>query len=479
MTLLTPLAPSASFAPPRGEETRALAALLELTDLLSLAPSPAAARRALVDHLASYLEADAVWFVSGTVDHRQVVAAELPPVAIGQRIPHEELGHLADECRLTRRPLCTASTSRPNASSVLCHSRFLETREFAEVATLSLVLEAVESEANAGAREPASHHHATITVAWKSRPAPLEEHFAFLKAARGVLPGLLRLLDRAERSVIACVADGLRSAIASSRTRFAALWIAGLAAILSLPVPHPIPCEVEIEPVAKRFVAAPFDVRLERALVKPGDTVAIGTPLARLDGRDLRVELAEIAAKIGRATRERDGHLAKHEAGDAELVRFDIEQLTARYELLAARMNQLEVLAPVAGVVVAGDLESSQGVPLKTGQSLFEIAPLEQVRAIALVPEWDFDRLATGQSVEFRFDAVPKQTFVGAVERVLPCAESRFETWGFPVESTLDNPAGRLRPGMRGVAHISQPRAALAERLFRRPWRSLCQFTGW
>jgi hypothetical protein len=465
--------PTASAAPECGEETRSLAALLELTELLALAPSAAAARRALVDHLASYLEADAVWFVWGNDDHRGIVAAELPPVAVGPRIPQAELGHLADECRLTRRPLCCASTSRPNSSAMLCHTRFLKAWEFAELASLSLEPEPIPDASSTGLRHPA-----TITVAWKSRPVHLQRHHAFLSAARSVLPALLRLLDRAERGVLARVTEGWRQTTAS-RPRLAALLIAGFVAILAIPVPHPIPCDVEIEPVARRFVAAPFDVRLDRALVKPGDTVAVGTPLARLDGRDLRVELAEIAAKIGRATRERDGHLANHETGDAELARYDIEQLTARYELLSERMTQLEVLAPVAGVVVAGDLQSSQGVPLKTGQSLFEIAPLEQVRAVALVPEWDFDRLATGQDIEFHFDAVPKQTFAGTVERLLPCAESRFDTWGFPIESTLDNLEGRLRPGMRGVAHVSQAGTTLAERLFRRPWRSLRLMIGW
>jgi hypothetical protein len=462
------------------EQTRALAALLELTELLGLAPSPSAARRLLVDHLALYLEADAVWFVSGDADRRQIVSAALPTVTVGARIPPEDLGQLSDECRLGRRVLCVASTTRPNDSAVLCHAGFLEAREFADVATVSLAPEEpTVPGASVKPRETHRSAHATLTVAWKARAEHLSRHFAFLKAARGVLPGLLRLLDRAERSWFSRATEGFRQWASASTTRFAALLMVLAVGVLSLPVPHPIACEVEIEPIARRFVAAPFDVRLERSLVKPGDTVATGTLLARLDGRDLRVELAELAAKIGRSAKERDGHIARHETGDAELARYDLEQLTARYDLLTARVAQLEVIAPVDGVVVAGDLQSSQGVPLKTGQTLFEIAPLEAVRAVSLVPEWEFDRLAPAQSVEFHFDAVPREAFTATVERVLPRAESRFDAWGFPFEATLENPAGRLRPGMRGIAHVAQPRTTLAERLFRRPWRSLRLMTGW
>ncbi len=271
---------------------------------------------------------------------------------------------------------------------------------------------------------------ATLTVAWKTCPDHITRHCAFLRAARGVLPGLLRLLDRAERGWFSRATEGLRDWVSASTTRCAALLLALVAGVLSLPVPHPIACEVEIEPIARRFVAAPFDVRLERSWVKPGDTVAAGTLLARLDGRDLRVELAELAARIGRSAKERDGYLARHETGDAELARYDLEQLTARYELLTSRVTQLDVVAPVEGVVVAGDLQSSHGVPLKTGQTLFEIAPLESVRAVSLVPEWEFDRLTPAQSVEFHFDAVPRAAFSATVERVMPRAESRFRRVG-------------------------------------------------
>src|SRR5205085_8077625 len=104
--------------------------------------------------------------------------------------------------------------------------------------------------------------------------SPRRDELAHLtETAAKSLAGSLRLLQALDRGSVARAFRKARGWLRHFRGRVA-LAAAGLGlAALWLPLVHRVDCECRLEPVSRRFVAAPYDGVLEKALVQPGDLV--------------------------------------------------------------------------------------------------------------------------------------------------------------------------------------------------------------
>ncbi|MFN3809043.1 MAG: efflux RND transporter periplasmic adaptor subunit [Roseateles asaccharophilus] len=100
--------------------------------------------------------------------------------------------------------------------------------------------------------------------------------------------------------------------------------------------------------------------------------------------------------------------------------------------------------APVSGVVA--ELGVREGVAVSPGMTLFRIAGLEKVWAVAEVPEAQAVRLVRGRKVMAALQADPAQTFGGELKEILPQVSASTRTLQARFE--VDNRAGRLMPGM-------------------------------
>ena len=310
----------------------------------------------------------------------------------------------------------------------------------------------------------------------------LREHAVqrrFIESAGHRLGAPLSLVRRGERSTLRRVLTGLGAASDSSQRRTLLLTAALGLACLTLPMTHKVACECELQPVVRRFVAAPFEGTLETSLVEPGETVAAGQLLARMDPREINWELAGVDAEQQRAAKERDTNLAKQDIGAAEISKYDVERLKIRRKLLTHRSENLEIRSPIDGLVISGDLKKSEGVPMKTGDRLFEIAPLNQMLVEVAIPETDIRHVAVDQAVSVVLDAFPGETLTGKLRRIHPRSEVRNETHVFIAEVELPNAQGRLRPGMQGSADITAGRRSLGWILLHRPVEAALMRLGW
>lgn len=269
---------------------------------------------------------------------------------------------------------------------------------------------------------------------------------------------------------------------ADQRSRVGSRWKFALAATLlaaaamALPVPYSVTCDCELQPVTRRFVAAPFEGVLERALVDVGDTVTAEQPLARMDGKDVRWEQAGNTADYGRAAKERDSHLAAQEVGEAQLAKLQMERLRLTGQILDRRSEHLEIKSPIDGIVVSGELKRVEGARLSMGQTLFEIAPLEQMIVEVEIPEADVAEVPADTQATIRLEAFPGQRLTGTLHRICPRAELRRKQQIFVGEIPLPNESGQLRPGMRGRVSLSAGQSTLGWRLFH---RALTKFQMW
>ena len=194
----------------------------------------------------------------------------------------------------------------------------------------------------------------------------------------------LAFLERNQRSYLARQLHRLRSACFTWRGRAACLAAVAGGMLLAVPWPYRIQCECQIQPVTRRFIAAPYDGTLDKTLVSPGDVVRKGDILARMDQREIRWELAGLEADMARARKERDAAMAVHHASRTQLVELEIERLQLQIQLLDHRARNLDIKSPLDGIVVAGDLEKAEGAPLVIGQTLFEVAPLDRMYPVPL-----------------------------------------------------------------------------------------------
>ena len=248
--------------------------------------------------------------------------------------------------------------------------------------------------------------------------------------------------------------------------------------MLAVPMPYRIGCDAQIQPVTRRFVAAPFDATLEKSLVCPGDVVSAGDVLARIDGREIRWELDGLVAEYNRIAKKRDSALVGHQVAEAQLAKLEMERIELRAQLLEHRIGNLDIKSPIEGIVVSGDLEKAEGVPLDKGQTLFEIAPLAEMFVEVAVPEEDIPYVAAEQEATLRLDAYPGEQWNANIAKIHPRAEIRDDRNVFVAEFSLENQSGVLRPGMKGRAKITGPRRVLAWNLFHRPYEKLLQALG-
>jgi len=306
--------------------------------------------------------------------------------------------------------------------------------------------------------------------------AVTDQQLAYMQKVSNLAFRQYESVARANRST-AEVIRGLVTPRSWSKT---AKWSAlALSIAMMIPLPYRVKCDCRVQPTSRRFVAAPYHGILERSLVEAGEIVTEGQVVARMDGRQLRIELAGLQAEHQGARRKSDSSRAIGEVAQSQIAKTEMRRLAAQIELTRNRMQDLEVRSPMAGIIVAGDLEKAEGAPLETGQTLFEVAPLENMVAEIGVPESEIQYINDGDSVTLKLNAFPFQSWTGKVERIHPGTEVIDDQTVFVTEVELDNGQGLLKPGMEGSAKISTHWTPLCWNLFHNTWENIRCWTVW
>ena len=292
----------------------------------------------------------------------------------------------------------------------------------------------------------------------------------FLAAASPAIAASLDVLARADVSLWRRFASAVARAWQKLRGRNLALALLGLMLLACVPWPYKVGCQCELQPVTRRFVAAPYAGVFEQSLVEPGDLVKRDQVLARMDGRELRYELAGVTADQDRAGKSRDVNLASGKVAASQIDAYERERFQNRRRLLESRFEHLDIKSPIDGLVISGDLKRSAGVPVTVGQALYEIAPLDRMVVEIAVPDEQIGLVAPGQDVAIRLDAWPGDSWRGELHKIQPRSETRDDENVFIAEVLLDNADQRLRPGMKGTARITTVWRPWAWIVFHRPW---------
>lgn len=260
---------------------------------------------------------------------------------------------------------------------------------------------------------------------------------------------------------------GMSMPVAQLRNRLLSLsprgrvW-AGVAVLalvlgLALPIfPDRAGGRAEIRPLRFQGARAMTEGVVARSLIKGGEDVRRGQPLAVLEDLDLASRIAELRAQM--ETARRDIATARR-ASDVTAWRAGEIRLTALERSLAVeeqRERASVLAAPLSGQVLELDLAQRVGEHLEAGESFCTVAALNPMAVDFTISEDQIGRVKVGQRVAVKVMSFPTHTFRGQVTEV--GWMGRRDAGGrarFTVRASLDNPERRLRPGMTGVARAS------------------------
>jgi multidrug resistance efflux pump len=218
-----------------------------------------------------------------------------------------------------------------------------------------------------------------------------------------------------------------------------------------------------LTPVERAAVSAPFDGELMEVLVKPNERVEKDQVLLRFDASTLEDQLTEAQNQVlehqNRITgfRSDDSKAAERKAEEAAKAAAE-----AKVNYIQKQIARAEVKAPVAGVVLTGDLEHKRGAMFRLGDAMLEIGKPDSLKAELHVAERDIQDVRVGARGELAVTSTPDERVPFVVERIVPAVEPVEGASVFKVYAKLDHMNDNWRPGMRGEARVDYEKRSLA-----------------
>jgi len=115
--------------------------------------------------------------------------------------------------------------------------------------------------------------------------------------------------------------------------------------------------------------------------------------------------------------------------------------------------DRITIYSPLSGIITGK--HANQGEYVQTGTKIYMITDLSQVWVMLDAYESDLFWLRYAQTVNFKIEALPGQTFEGKISFINPILDPKTRT--VSVRVNLPNTDGKLKPGMfvRGMVHAS------------------------
>ncbi|MCU1336062.1 MAG: Membrane-fusion protein-like protein [Bryobacterales bacterium] len=187
--------------------------------------------------------------------------------------------------------------------------------------------------------------------------------------------------------------------------------------------------------------------------------------VGRIQAEQARIDLGVAEQRLN----VQEANIALHAASDASRIASltrQRDQAKADVELTKSRIAQMEIQAPLGGVVVFAS-NYNQGPlnakPFKVGDNVFsgmnlaEIPDMASLVMDAKVEEIDRGRIGLGKDVRVHVDALPELQIQAKITQISPLAELSNDyppTRSFRAYAALESPDPRLRPGMNGGMDI-------------------------
>jgi membrane fusion protein, multidrug efflux system len=196
-------------------------------------------------------------------------------------------------------------------------------------------------------------------------------------------------------------------------------------------------------------------------LFQSGERVVKGQALLQMDDQVERANLATAEAALGLASVEFErgrSLVSRSNISKSEFDRLSAErqQASASVAQVQAQLAKKRILAPFSGSI--GIRQVDVGDYLSPGTNIATLQDLARLHVDFFLPEQAVPKLALGERVRLSVAAYPDEVFEGEIAAINPKVETT--TRNVQVRATLDNPDGRLLPGMFANLEVLLPGAA-------------------
>lgn len=205
---------------------------------------------------------------------------------------------------------------------------------------------------------------------------------------------------------------------------------------------------------------------MEKIAVDRGSRVKAGDLLACLVAPELIARKQEAEAGLAaeeatyRRLKEASGTPGVVAGNDLEVAAQAVEGARARVRDLDQQMSYLQIRAPFDGIITERNVHEGSYVGPPSGAGavpLLRLQETDKLRLAVAVPEPAAGDVPAGKVLSFTVAAFPGETFEGTIARHGGAVNPRTRT--LPVELDVENPRGRLLPGMFADVRWSMERA--------------------
>jgi len=233
----------------------------------------------------------------------------------------------------------------------------------------------------------------------------------------------------------------------------AILTIIGI--LLTLHGTFRITANATLEGRIQRVITSPIDGFINSVHARAGDIVKKGQLMGSIDDQDLIVEKTKLNSELNQLKRQTREAMALRNRSSVQIQQAKLKQIKAKLDLVESQLKRTKLVAPFKGIVIEGDLDQLLGAPIKRGEILFKVAPLDLYRIILKVKENDIAHIDIGQSGHLTLASQPNNILPIKIDNIMPISVAENGYNYFRVEAQLLADTAQLRPGMQGIGKIN------------------------
>jgi putative peptide zinc metalloprotease protein len=251
------------------------------------------------------------------------------------------------------------------------------------------------------------------------------------------------------------------------------------------PFSSKVTTDLVLEPGKDARVRAVVNGRIQKVFVHEGDEVKAGQMLAVLENPDISADAQSLTQQLALASSKVRNNQDRSDFSQAAQVVRDRDRLEQELSEAQKRVQDLEIRAPMDGIVVTSNVDQEAGQYLSAGDEFARLVDRTTMKARILVQDRELPDVQPGAPAKVKVLPFPYRTYSGHVDKILPAAAldhpvaqtEELERLGqelanfVAVEMEIPNPDGSLREGMTGKAKISGARHSLAWEAGQGAWR--------
>jgi multidrug resistance efflux pump len=251
-------------------------------------------------------------------------------------------------------------------------------------------------------------------------------------------------------------------------------------------IPVRISTLAPVEVVARdpTIISAPMDGVIKEVLVPPNTFTDPSALLIRYEDTELRnqYEISEKSLAVAMAEFRQASQGAFQDVRSSSQVaalKAQVEYRQAERDYAYELLQQVEVNAPVSGLLIYSDESDWIGQPVRVGEQIMQIADPDNIELKIEMPVTDAIVLSEGAEIKIFLDSEP----LNALDAVLSYASYEAEltpqdVLAYRIIADLVNTERKPRIGLQGTAKIYGERMSLFFYLFRRPVAAMRQYFG-